>query len=653
MCGIVGLVDKSLRSEVILTSVVSVMSSALEHRGPDSSGLWTDFSQNIAFGHRRLKINDLSDAGKQPMKSVSGRYQIVFNGEIYNFRELRKELEDAVAPKPIHWNGSSDTEVLLMAIDFWGIDSSLKKLVGMFSFAIWDVYSRQITLVRDRFGEKPLYYGYQDGVFIFASELKALRNYPGFRYKISKYALAEYVRLGYVPGALSIFEDIYKVPLGSTLTISKADIESGLSPQIASYWSTDELSNHTPTMTTARIEGQDLVLDSLDEMLRSVVEREMVADVPLGIFLSGGTDSSLIASVAQSISDVPISTFSIGFEQGNYNEAHYAKEIAKYIGSEHQELYVGEKELLEVVPMLTLIYDEPFSDSSQIPMILLSKLARQRVTVVLSGDGADELFLGYNRHLAAHRWQTHLHAVPLAVRKTFSKVLGLNIVQKLVYSLTRFFGPIGGVSAKLAKVSKALSAANLTDLYRQTVEKWPVDEILSKPVLDSLRDMPLSGVCIQNLEDMARQDIATYLSDGVLVKVDRASMATSLEVRAPFLDHTLANFSGNLPMHWKIRDGEGKWILKRLLTRYLPMALTARPKMGFSVPIDEWLRGPLRMWAEELLSETRIKSENFFDYSVIRRRWDEHLSGKNDWSECLWTVLMFQDWLEKQDDLIH
>jgi asparagine synthase (glutamine-hydrolysing) len=644
MCGIVGVLSSS--AGTVDDSILRHMANAIQHRGPDGIDIWQDKSAGIAMGHRRLAIVDLSSAGSQPMVSRTGRFIIVFNGEIYNHLELRAQLDQSNHPGEC-WRGHSDTESLLAGFERWGIEETVKKSVGMFSFGIWDQQKRQLTLARDRIGEKPLYYGWQGNTFLFGSELKALRANPAFKQDIDRGALCLFVRHGYIPAPYSIYTGISKLQQGSLLTVSLEQHATRLSV----YWSGSEV---------ARIGAQNVfkgteseALDELESLLKDSVRQQMIADVPVGAFLSGGVDSSTVVSLMQAQSNRPVKTFTIGFKEVGYDEAAYARSVAHHLGTDHTELYVTAEQALSVIPKLPYIYDEPFSDPSQIPTQLVSKLAREHVTVSLSGDGGDELFCGYNRYqMAANVWPK-VSALPVALRAVLAQGVtrispeAWNRIARMLVSSNR----AASIGDKLHKGAGALTSASSDELHRRLVSHWDDPASL---VIRGLEHKSLLGECppdLQGLDDVQRmmaQDMLTYLPDDILVKLDRAAMSVSLESRVPFLDHRVVEFAWRLPSHLKMRRGQTKWALRQILYKYVPKELIERPKVGFGVPIDVWLRGPLRGWAETLLEPSRLRNEGFLDANLIWQKWQEHLSGRRNWASQLWDMLMFQCWLENE-----
>ncbi|WP_163560403.1 asparagine synthase (glutamine-hydrolyzing) [Halomonas sp. NO4] len=638
MCGLAGFWGES-RSAL---SIAERMASSIESRGPDDSGAWFDDSAALAMIHRRLSVLDLSPAGHQPMHSPCGRFVLVYNGELYNHSELRVELERQGAV--FAWRGHSDTETLLAALRHWGIQHTLDRLNGMFAFALWDRAERTLCLARDRMGEKPLYYGRSGDVFLFGSELKALSAHPAWRGEVDRDALTLYLRHNYVPAPWSIYRGIAKLPPAHYVIIRENGRDVA---EPVCYWN---LSHIAEQGVTSLASGPEVLTDELDALLRDAVGCRMMADVPLGAFLSGGYDSTTVAALMQAQSENPVKTFSIGFHEEAYDEAKHARAVAKHLGTDHTELYITPEQAMAVIPKLPAIYDEPFSDSSQIPTLLVSELARRHVTVSLSGDGGDELFCGYNRHIVGPRTWSRASRLPRSLRK----LLGRGVECLAQYDMQHWMQSlpqkrrIPNISNKLEKLGEALSAQDGLDFYRSLVshQKNPASVVLRSTEpgrLTRLTDLPsLPGL----REQMMYLDQTTYLPDDILTKVDRASMAVSLEARVPLLDHRLVEFAWRVPTEYKYRDGQGKWLLRQVLYRYVPRQLMERPKMGFGVPIEHWLRGPLREWTEELLGEQRLREEGYFDPFPIRKMWNEHVSGKRRWHYYLWDVLMFQAWLE-------
>lgn len=648
MCGFAGFIQtRSLIERDAMAAVVERMANTLRHRGPDDGGSWVDPQAGVALGHRRLAVIDLSAEGHQPMVSSSGRYVLSFNGEIYNFRDLRRELEAA----HVTWRGHSDTEVMLAAFEEWGIVDALRRFNGMFAFALWDRHERVLHLARDRLGEKPLYYGWMGQSFLFGSELKALRAHPAWRGEVDRNALAAYLRHNYVPSPCSIYKGIAKLPPAHHLRVTVgAQVIAG---KPDSYWSLRQAAE-AGLADLLRLDEREAVSE-LDDLLRSAVGMRMVADVPVGVFLSGGVDSSTVVALMQAQSTRPVRSFSIGFEEEGYNEAQYAKAVAHHLGTDHTELYVTADQALSVIPRLPEIYDEPFSDSSQIPTLLVSQLARKDVTVTLSGDGGDELFCGYVRYFWGRRIWSKIGRVPYALRKLSASALGAlspDSWNRLFRVMMRFAPSIslGEVTGdRVHKLAEVLAVRSSDVLYHGLVSHWNDPESI---VLDSrepktvMTDRSQWPAIADFTMRMMYLDTLTYLPDDILVKVDRASMSLGLEARVPLLDHRVVEHAWRIPLSMKIRDKQGKWLLKQVLYRYVPRHLIERPKMGFGVPIDSWLRGPLREWAETLLGEHRLRGDGFFDPAPIRLQWAEHLDGKRNWQYSLWDVLMFQAWLD-------
>lgn len=646
MCGFSGFLSNKYVPQNAEQTLIA-MGRAISHRGPDDSGQWWDTDAGIGLSHRRLSIIDLSPAGHQPMLSGDGRFVIAFNGEIYNHLELRSELEKVAGNE---WRGHSDTETLLSAIVAWGVDAALKKSVGMFAFALWDRAERTLTLARDRLGEKPLYYGLHNDVFMFGSELKALKAHPAFLGEIDRDVLTLYLRHNYIPSPYSIYKGIQKLLPGSYLQINAA-----FDPEIKAYWSVSEVAEFGQKNLFTGSEAE--AREELEQLLAQSISGQMMADVPLGAFLSGGVDSSTIVALMQTLSNKPVKTFTIGFREEDYNEAEYAHAVAKHLGSEHTEFYVSPEQAMAVIPELPHIYDEPFADSSQIPTWLVSKLAREQVTVSLSGDGGDELFGGYNRYFIGQALWNKLDMLPLPLRATIARTMtqitpehwnvGVTKIQPFLPAKLRFANP----GDKLHKLAGVLRSESPESLYLGLVSLWeePTNVVhASREPLTVITDKTqwpeLSGF----VHRMMALDTLTYMPDDILTKVDRAAMSLSLETRVPFLDHRLIEFAWRLPLSMKIKNGQGKHVLRQVLYKHVPKSLIERPKMGFGIPLDSWLRGSLREWAESLLDENRLNQEGFFNAAPIRKKWQEHLSGQRNWQYHLWGVLMFQAWLEAQ-----
>lgn len=643
MCGLAGFLGGD-SNKVEAEALLRRMSDTLVHRGPNDSGIWGDSELGIGLAHRRLSIVDLSPAGHQPMASSGNRYVIAFNGEIYNHLDLRRDLGST-------WRGHSDTETLLAGFEAWGIQKTIERSIGMFAIAVWDMREQTLTLVRDRIGEKPLYYGWQGDNFLFGSELKALRVHPSFRAEVDRGALCLYMRHNYVPAPYSIYQGIAKLQPGCLLTVSLRQRE----PQVHAYWSAAQVAEVGVANTYKGSAVQ--AVDELESLLKDSVRQQMMADVPLGAFLSGGVDSSTVVALMQAQSSRPVRTFTIGFNEDGYNEAVHAKAVAQYLGTEHTELYVSAEQAMGVIPQLPTLYDEPFADSSQIPTFLVSQLARQHVAVSLSGDAGDELFCGYSRYSLASKLWGRIGKMPLSFRRIASK--GVTALPPAAWD--KIGMPLGklfrrgsrpfGIGDKLHKGASLLGSQSVDDLYfglmsyQRVPSKLVVGGYEPPSLLTGLRPL-LKG--LQPMQRMMALDTLTYLPDDILVKVDRASMGVSLESRVPLLDHRVVEFAWRLPQSMKLRDGQTKWALRQVLYRHVPKELIERPKMGFGIPLHDWLRGPLREWAEVLLDEGRLRREGYFDPQPIRKMWAEHLTGARNWAPHLWSVLMFQAWLEKE-----
>ncbi len=626
------------------------MSDTLRHRGPDDVGAYVEDDATVALGTRRLAIVDLSEYGHQPMASPDGRYVLAFNGEIYNFRDLRRELEAA----GMGFRGSGDTEVLVAAMQHWGLDETLRRSNGMFGLALWDRHERRLHLARDRFGEKPLYYGWAGTAFLFGSELKALRAHPAFNGAIDRDALALYFRHNCVPAPYSVYKGFAKLPPASFVTIDAA-AAPGACPEPVSYWS---LRDTAQAGVAHRLHSSfDDATDELDTTLRQAVALRMHSDVPLGAFLSGGIDSSVVVALMQAQHTSKVKTFTIAFDDATYDEAPFARKVADHLGTEHHELLVTARDALDVIPRLPDIYDEPFADSSQIPTAVLAHLTRAYVTVALSGDGGDELFGGYNRYAWAERFWRRVEPLPLPLRRAAASALGVVPPGWWDRAFARAGRLLPGAlsvrmpGTKLQKVAQVLPAADLhqtyvtlashsTDPGRLVLGAVEPATVLTRPDQWPELDDPV--------ERMMYLDTMTYLPDDILTKVDRATMASSLEGRMPFLDPDVAALAWRLPPDHKMRGGSGKWLLRRLLHRYVPRELVERPKAGFGIPLGAWLRGPLRPWAEDLLDARRLHDDGLLAAPMVRGMWDEHLSGRRDRQFELWDVLMFQAWLRKQ-----
>ncbi len=627
MCGITGALT-GRPGDSRLLDAIGVMTESVRHRGPDDGDTWVDRVAGVALGHRRLAIIDLSPLGHQPMISASGRYRIVFNGEVYNFAELRGQLE-ALGHQ---FRGHSDTEIMLGAFEAWGLEDALKRFVGMFAFALWDAKERRLHLVRDRLGIKPVYYAFGARGLAFGSELKALRA-AGIGETVDRLSLALFLKHGYIPGSRTIYEGVKKLEPGSILSVS-AEVPFEHGAVIARYW-------HVPP---SRPEGEGYTdpvqaVEQLDALIRRAVLDRLVADVPLGAFLSGGIDSSVVVGAMQSQCGAAVKTFSIGFSEAAFDEAQYARRVAAHLGTEHTELYVSPKAAQDVIPLLPGMFDEPFADASQIPTYLVSKLARQSVTVSLSGDGGDELFFGYSKYESALRWQRRLARVPRPVRVALGGTLSAMVVPGRRQGLLR---------SRAEMTADLLRRVDPVQLFEYFASLWKFPERVVERLpqrIPPLIDGPPAETAEGFLELMSYIDLRSYLPEDILTKVDRASMAVALEARVPLLDHRVVEYAARLPSSLKIRDGLSKWALRQVLYKYVPRELVDRPKMGFGVPIGEWLRGPLRDWAESLLDEAGMRSEGYLNAAAVRAVWREHLQGRFDWQYPLWNALTFQAWL--------
>ena len=646
MCGISGYLNLEGISQDKAEKISRLMGDAIQHRGPDATGFWFDSPNGVVLSHRRLAVLDVTKAGNQPMTSNSGRYVLVFNGEIYNHQKLRKELSKiGVNPS---WESRSDTETLLALFDAFGFQLSLNKLVGMFAIALWDKEKRTMFLARDRVGEKPLYYGSVGTSIFFASELKSLRALDEFFPEINRDALSLFFKYNYIPQPHTIYKGVYKLPPGHYVEL-KNDF------QPVCYWDFVKIASKNENFLIHQ--SEDFLLNKLDSVLSEAVSSQMQADVPLGGFLSGGIDSSLVVAMMQEHSSLPIDTFSIGFENKQFDEAHLAKAVAHHLGTKHHELYVSPRQALDIIPQIPLVYDEPFSDSSQIPTILLSQMTRKHVTVSLSGDGGDELFGGYNRYIWGDAIWKKIRNYPFFLRYMFSQIVcrvGCSNLDQ-IFSLISDYLPhnyrFKNVGSKLLKLSSTLQSTSPEALYEILISHWNEPEQL---VIGCQKNMKISAFEETFEKDsdfrvqMMKLDAVSYLPDDIMVKVDRAAMSCSLETRMPFLDPEVMKLAWRLPMDVKIRGGVGKWCLREILYRRVPRELVDRPKMGFGVPIGDWLKGPLRGWAEEMLDKNRIEQAGYLDVGIVRKTWEEHLSGKNDWQYHLWDILMFESWREQE-----
>jgi asparagine synthase (glutamine-hydrolysing) len=658
VCGIAGIVGDAARDRQVLER----MGATLVHRGPDDHGTWTAADQPVGLVHRRLSIVDLSPAGHQPMLSSNGQLVITYNGEIYNHLEIRSELDALSLAPPGGWRGHSDTETLLEAVQNWGLEATLKRCVGMFAFGVWDRDRKTLSLVRDRFGEKPLYYGWVGRDFVFASELKAVRCHPRFNGEIDRRALDLFTRRNYIPAPLSIYRRLYKLEPGHILELTaegacaprddppQSGVEAG-GVRLSAYWS------YRDTILAGLanpISNEPQALEELDLALSNAIRGQSIADVPVGAFLSGGIDSSTVVALYQKYSATPVRTFTIGFNEPQYDESGDARAVARELRTDHNERIVTAREAQEVIPRLSEIYDEPFADSSQIPTHLVSAFAREQVTVALSGDGGDELFGGYNRYFATARLWSSARLVPWPVRAAAGASLGMvspeawNHVGRFLARdrLPRFFG------AKVRKSLKTLSSARrFEQVFETFLDEWAED---GSPVLDRDREARFGALDMEvepgapHALRMMYCDSTSYLPDDILCKVDRAAMAVSLETRVPFLDHRVAAVAARIPLDLKIRGLTGKYLLRKLLYREAPSELFERPKAGFAVPVGEWIKGPLRGWAEDLLDPRRLREDGWFDADLVTRRWQAHLGGTCDATTAIWGILMFQMWQKDQ-----
>lgn len=651
MCGINGFFNAT--TTVSARSIIAQMNIAISHRGPDAENSWMDETVGLVLGHQRLAIQDLSPAGSQPMHSACDRYVIVFNGEIYNHLQLREQL--TIEGRSALWRGHSDTETLLACFVSWGIEKTLQVLVGMFSIALWDRQKKVLILARDRIGEKPLYWGWQNNSLYFSSDLKGIKAHPAFKADINRDSIALLLRHNCIPAPYSIYRGIKKLRPGHWIELSLIDLEKAQMSSSNAYWT---FNNIVETGLKDPFTGSpEQAVNSLETALMESIDGQMLSDVPLGAFLSGGIDSSTVVALMQAQSSRPVKTFTIGFDDIGYNEATHAKAVAKYIGTEHTELYIRPEDALSVIPKLSSIYSEPFSDSSQIPTFLVSQLARQHVTVALSGDGGDELFGGYNRYLMAQNVWNKNRKLPKPIRHLTASLLtalspkSWDAILKTATPITPTRLRLRTPGDKAHKLAGVLSINSEQEFYQRLTSHWQHPEQLvigakePETLISDLNKWP----CTDSFQHaMMAMDAQTYMTDDILVKVDRAAMANSLETRVPLLDHRVVELAWRMPLEYKIRNGEGKWLLKQLLFRHVPRELIERPKMGFGIPLHDWLRGSLRDWAEALLDENTLIQQGFFHPTPIRLMWKEHLSGMYNHQHQLWDILIFQAWLETQ-----
>jgi len=643
MCGIAGFLNTRAAVSLADASEISAaMNRSLQHRGPDDDGVWIDAEVGVSLVHRRLSIVDLSPAGHQPMVSADGRFVITFNGEVYSFPEIRKDLE----ARGVTFRGQSDTEVILESIGLFGLDATLPRMIGMFAIALWDRRDRTLTLFRDRLGIKPLYWAKFGKLFLFGSELKALRAHPGWTPRIDQSAVASFMRHNYIPAPHSIYEGVHKLEPGTILTLPW-----GGEPKIERYWDARAVAREG---TRHPLGGGDAeLIEQLETLLQDAVRRRMIADVPLGAFLSGGIDSSTVVAMMQSANAGRVRTFTIGFAEADYDEAPHAAAVARHLGTEHTELTVTARQALDVIPHLPEWYDEPFADSSQIPTYLVSAMTRGHVTVALSGDGGDELFGGYNRYKLARRLWRNLILLPFPLRSALARTATAIAADRWTNLLSGLPGRRvpAQIGDKIYKAASLLRQRDPNAVYLQLITHWnPAAVAPGAPEQHGvLFDKRIASEFPDLLSRMQFLDLVTYLPDDILTKVDRASMAVGLEARVPLIDHRVVEFAWRLPQRMKIRNGQSKWALRQILDRHVPRTIMERPKMGFGIPLGDWLRGPLRDWAEHLLSEQRLREAGLLDAALVRRHWQEHLSGDRNWQYLIWDVLMLEAWRERWD----
>jgi asparagine synthase (glutamine-hydrolysing) len=647
MCGLAGFLGFPVPAPDV-PALLTRMAGTLTHRGPDDQGIWSEASVGVGLAHRRLSIQDLSPLGAQPMRSASGRFVIAYNGEVYNFPALRSEL----VTLGHSFRGGSDTEVMLAAFEQWGVRDAVPRFTGMFAFAVWDGREQCLWLCRDRIGVKPLYVGHVGTTLVFGSELKALRAVPGLDRTIDRDALALFMRHDYVPAPHSIYASVRKLPPGVLARYVRCP---GARPTETrhTWWSVENAVAH-PVGILPDDEG---AIQQLEALLLDSTRLRLIADVPVGVLLSGGIDSSLVTALAQSVMPEPVKTFTIGFEDKSFDEADHARDVARHLRTEHTQLYISPSDALKVVPRLATIYDEPFGDSSQIPTVLVSELARQQVTVGLSGDGGDEFFYGYGRYRTAEALWGRLAAVPYPLRALgarLAEALPPAVLDGTLRRLSDRFGTHGasGTPAqRLRRLARVAREPDWAHFYRGIVSRWTEHDgrlCAGSDAAHLLADPPAWMRRLSPANYMMAADIQSYLPEDILAKVDRASMSVGLELREPLLDHRVSEFALSLPMHLRYRNGQMKWLLRQVAYRYIPPALLDRPKRGFEVPVSAWLRGPLRDWAEGLLDARRLAEEGYLDAGLVRQCWARHLTGEAESPGKLWDVLMFQSWLDAE-----
>lgn len=644
MCGFTGFYSKNTditRAE--LRALCKNMTDTLNHRGPDGSGIWLDPDLPLALGHRRLSIIDLSENGAQPMVSYSERYVISFNGEIYNFLTLQKELEDA----GVRFKGRSDTEVLLNAVEYWGLNLTLQKLNGMFAFALWDRKERELHIARDRMGKKPVYIGWAGNDLIFGSELKALRAHTDFDAKIDNEALQLFLQYSCVPAPHCIYQGVWALPAGFVFTMHTEHLEAkcDLQPLMKPYW--QHLNSLKESREVRSMASDEDTIDAFEGLLEQCVKDRMISDVPLGAFLSGGIDSSAVVALMQKNSSTPIKTYSIGFSEQGFNEAEHAKSVAAHLGTDHHELYLSQQDALDILPMMAEMYDEPFGDISAIPTYLVSRFAREDVTVALSGDGGDEMLGGYNRHIKSPEIWQKKRTLPLFINNALAV-----FIQKIpVKTWDMLGGRYPQLGTRLHKASLILGSHSEEDIYTNLLSAWSSPPTKNKTekikTMRHQNEWLVDGSYLDLAEKMMYWDVLEYLPNDILTKVDRASMAVGLEARAPLLDKRIYDFAWRLPPNQKIRDGQGKWLLRQVLYRHVPQAMIDRPKQGFTMPVGDWMRGELKDWSDNLLSAQKLEQHGLLDGSAIRKIWEAHQRGEGDHAQKLWNILMFQSWAER------